>query len=70
MYFSLGMECVINSMVINDQPIVINNDGPCLEFMKSEDISIDERDDKSSNTNSSSVSCIIVEENIGKKIIF
>lgn len=62
--FSLGMECVIDSLVINDRPIVINNDDPCVEFTKSEDvISVDERDDKSSDTNSSSLSSIIAEEN-------
>lgn len=60
------MESVIGPIVANDQPIVLNNEISCIEFSKSEDIiSLDERDDKSSDTNSSS--SIIAEENgIGK----
>jgi hypothetical protein len=60
------MEGVIDPMVSNGQPIVFNNESPCMEFSKTEDvISLDDRDDKSSDTNSSS--SIIAEENgIGK----
>jgi len=55
------MECVIDSLISNDQPIVINNEDLCTEFSKSEDIiSLDDRDDKS-DTNS--CSSIITEEN-------
>lgn len=61
------MECVIDdSLVNNDQPIVINNEDPCTEFSKSEDITpLDDRDDKSSDTNSCS-SCIAEENGIGR----
>lgn len=50
------------SLVSNDQLIVINSEETCLEFSKCEDIiPLDDRDDKSSDTNSSS--SIIAEEN-------
>lgn len=59
------MEGIIDPLVSNDQPVVINNENPpCLSFSKSEDIiPLDDRDDKSSDTNSSSLSSIIAEEN-------
>lgn len=65
------MEGLINPLVNNDQPVVINNEGPCMEFSKCENIiPLDEKDDKSSDTNSSSLSSIIVEENgIGKYLM-
>lgn len=61
------MEGIIGPIV--DQPIVLNNESPCMEFSKPEDImSLDDRDDKSSDTNSSS--SIIAEENgIGKQLV-
>lgn len=60
------MDGVIDPLVGNDQPTVMDNESPCLEVLKSEDI-IPLDDDKSSDTNSSSLSSIIAEENgIGK----
>lgn len=69
-YSRLGMEDMIEPLGNNDQPIVINSESPCVEFTKCEDVvSLDDRDDKSSDTNSSSLSSIIAEENsIGKYI--
>lgn len=53
---------MIDPLVSNNQTIVINNEDPCMEFSKSEDIMpLDDRDDKSSDTNS--CSSIIAEEN-------
>ncbi|XP_050442750.1 myotubularin-related protein 3 [Adelges cooleyi] len=58
---ALGIDGMIETLV-NDQPVVITNDEPSLEFSKPEDIiSLDDRDDKSSDTNSSS--SIVAEEN-------
>jgi hypothetical protein len=64
------MEGIIDPMIRIDQPIVINSESPCIEFSKPEDIiSLDEKDDKSSDTNSSSLSSIIAEENgLGKQL--
>ncbi|XP_050521870.1 myotubularin-related protein 3 [Daktulosphaira vitifoliae] len=46
----------------SDQPIVITNDDPCLELSKCDDIfSNDDKDDKSSDTNSNS--SLVAEEN-------
>lgn len=62
------MEGIIDPLVSNDQPVVINNENPpCMSFSKSEDVTpLDDRDDKS-DTNSSSLSSIVAEENgIGK----
>jgi len=61
------MEGIIDPLRI-DQPIVINSEGSCMEFSKPEDtLSLDDRDDKSSDTNSSSLSSVIAEENgLGK----
>lgn len=56
------MDGVIDPLVGNDQPTVINNESSCLEVLKSEDI-IPLDDDKLSDTNSSSLSSIIAEEN-------
>jgi len=66
----LGIEGIIDPMIRIDQPIVINSESSCIEFSKPEDIiSLDEKDDKSSDTNSSSLSSIIAEENgIGKQL--
>lgn len=56
------MESVIDPLISINQPIVINNESQCLEILKSEDtVPLD--DDKSSDTNSSSLSSIIAEEN-------
>lgn len=64
------MDGVIDPLVNDDQPTVINNESPCLEIVKSEEI-IPLDDDKSSDTNSSSLSSIIAEENgLGKLYIF
>lgn len=67
----MGIDGVIDPLINDDRPIVINNESPCLEILKSEDIvSLDDNkyDDKSSDTNSSSLSSIIAEENgIGKQ---
>lgn len=63
------MEGIIDPLVSSDQPVVINNENPpCMAFSKPEDIiPLDDRDDKSSDTNSSSLSSVIAEENgIGK----
>lgn len=66
----MGIDGVIDPLINGDQPTVINNESPCLEIIKSEDI-IPLDDDKSSDTNSSSLSSIIAEENsIGKPFIF
>lgn len=64
------MEGMIDPTIRIDQPIVLNSEGPCMEFSKPEDIiSLDDRDDKSLDTNSSSLSSIIAEENgIGKQL--
>lgn len=60
--FRLVMEGVIDPIVTNGQPIVLNNESPCMEFSNAEDIiSLDDKDDKSSDTNSSS--SIIADEN-------
>ncbi|KAF0765430.1 myotubularin-related protein 3 isoform X1 [Aphis craccivora] len=59
----MGMDGIIDPIIRIDQPIVINSEDPCIEFSKPEDISLDERDEKSSDTNSSSLSSIITEEN-------
>lgn len=66
----MGMDGIIDPIIRIDQPIVISSEDPCVEFSKPEDIiSLDERDDKSSDTNSSSLSSIIAEENgIGKQL--
>lgn len=58
------MEGIIDPLVSNDQSVVINNENPpCMSFSKSEDIMpLDDRDDKS-DTNSSSLSSIVAEEN-------
>jgi len=66
----MGMDGIIDPIIRIDQPIVISSEDPCIEFSKPEDIiSLDERDDKSSDTNSSSLSSIIAEENgIGKQL--
>lgn len=66
----MGIEGIIDPMIRIDQPIVINSESSCIEFSKPEDIiSLDEKDDKSSDTNSSSLSSIIAEENgIGKQL--
>jgi len=65
----MGMDGIIDPIIRIDQPIVINSEDPCIEFSKPEDISLDERDEKSSDTNSSSLSSIITEENgIGKQL--
>lgn len=57
-------EGIIDPIIRIDQPIVINSEGSCMDFSKHEDtISLDDRDDKSSDTNSSSLSSIVAEEN-------
>jgi hypothetical protein len=59
----LGMEGVMDPRINNDQQIIINNESPCVDILKSEDIiPLDDKDDKS-DTNSSSLSSIIAEEN-------
>lgn len=58
------MEVVIESLVSNDQSIVINNESPCIEFSKCENIvTVDDGKDKSLDINLSTLSSIIAEEN-------
>lgn len=57
------MQGVVEPLVNNDQPVVINSEGPCIEFSKCEEVQVlDDRDDKSSDTNSS-LSSIIADDN-------
>lgn len=59
------MDGIVDPLVSNnDQPIILNSEYPCIEFSKPEDlIPLDDRDDKSSDTNSSSLSSIMADEN-------
>lgn len=62
------MQGVVEPLVNNDQSVVINNEGPCMEFSKCEEVQVlDDRDDKSSDTNSSLSSIIADDNGIGNK---
>lgn len=72
-YFRLGMEGVIEPLISNDQSIVtINNESPCIEFSKCEDIeTLVDKDDKFSDISSSTLLSIIADENgIGKMFLY
>lgn len=61
------MDGIVDPLVSNNdhQPIILNSDYPCIEFSKPEDLMtpLDDKDDKSSDTNSSSLSSIMADEN-------